>query len=298
MYVANNYLNHGALGVSGSAVLNVSDLYFGGYYGTGSGSLSQNGRINSSQVIFGDSIQASGSFTQSGGTNAITTTLGLGTYTSGSGSYSLSNGLLSSNGEILGSYSLIDAVVYDANYLGTGRFQQTGGTNSTNFVWIGNSSVYQFSGGSLQLNSPGGLQVMSGGTLIGGNGTTLNVPTNSLLDLSGSLISTGSMTVTVAAGSMVIVPSAGFNPNPNGTFQTYSNLGLTHTLGTTLYVAAGQSLSFPGVIVDPVVAQGSLTDPAGDSNGLFLTGGLSISGTGNVNVGSNGESLRPTRPPA
>ena len=93
------------------------------------------------------------------------------------------------------------------------------------------------------------------------------------------------MTVSVAANSMVIVP-AGFNPNT--AFQGYSNLGLTHTLGTTLTVAANQSLSFPGIIADPVAVQGSLFDPASNVNGLFLTGGLTISGTGSVNTGNNG----------
>ena len=290
MYVADEF-SSGSLNVSGSGALSLYSLSVAGYYAIGTGSLSQNGRVNSSQFTVGNSNGASGTFTQSGGTNAITGSFGLGTTTSSSGSYFLTSGLLnnSGNGEFLGSSSLSNAIVYDTGSLGTGLFQQTGGTNSTNFVWIGNGSSYQYGGGTLQLNSPGGLQVMSGGTLNGNNAVTnLYVPANSILDLSGSLVNTGSMTVTVAANSMVITPSAGFNPNPNGTFLSYTNLGLTHTLGTTLSVAAGQSLSFPGVIVDPVNVQGSFVDPGADNNGLFLTGGLTISGTGNVNVGYDG----------
>ncbi len=90
------------------------------------------------------------------------------------------------------------------------------------------------------------------------------MPGNSILDLSGAIVNTGSMNVSVAANSMVIVP-AGFNPA--AAFHTYSNLGLTHTLGTTLTVAANQSLSFPGIVVDPVVVAGSLADPTSDYNG-------------------------------
>ncbi len=275
----------GSYSLSGNGVLNLGSLSLAGANSPGSVSLSQSGQINSSYLSVGGYGEA-GEFAQSGGTNLVAAFVNIGGSPSASGTYSLTNGLLStapSGHEFLGSSSLT------SYYLGFGTaagvFQQTGGTNATGLIWIGAGSVYQFGGGSLQLGSPGGMQVMSGGTLSGGSAVTnLNVPSNSILDLSGSLVNTGNMNVSVAANSLVIVPSLA----TTAAFNSFSNAGLTHVLGTTLTVAAGQSLSFPGIVVDPVAVCGTLSDPAGDANGLVLAGGLTISGSGAVNVGSNG----------
>ena len=166
----------GSASLSGSAVLNLSSMTVANIFNSsGSLSLSQYAQINvSSQVLIGG-VTSSGTLTQSGGTNAIGGSLTLGIY-GGSGSYFLNGGLLKSatggGGEFLGSDSLYDAAINYPGIAGTGLFQQTGGTNNTSLVWVGSGSRYQFSGGAIQLNSSGGLQVMSGGTLDGGNGAT------------------------------------------------------------------------------------------------------------------------------
>ncbi|MGO9110647.1 MAG: autotransporter-associated beta strand repeat-containing protein [Thermoguttaceae bacterium] len=289
--------NTGSCSVAGSGVLNLSGLLVGNNFGSGTFTLGQSGQVilSGSQAGFGGlsigGYWSSGTLTQSAGTvSVVGATYGglvLG-WNQGQGSYVLGGGLLntaaSPSGEFLGQPGIYSAITGSDN--GTGLLQQTGGTNSTTYVFVGSGGRYQFSGGILQLNSPGGLQVTSGGTLDGGNAATaLNVPANSILDLTGTLVNTGSMNVSVATNSIVIVPP-GFNPA--ATFHSFSNLGLTHTLGTTLTIAPNQSLSFPGLICDPVVVRGSLTDPAGDMNGLWLAGGLTLSGTGSVSVGSYG----------
>ena len=288
--------------LSGSGIVNIYGLTVGNS-GSGAFTLSQNAQISArtGEMIGGDI--GAGTFTQTGGTNSSGIILGgnpgYNGGTGGLGTYLLQGGLLvapaASGGEFLGISSLNS--LYSANaylggaatYFGRGFLQQTGGTNSANYIFVGGGSQYQFSGGSLQLSSPGGLQITSGGTLNGGGErTAFNVPGNSILDLSGALVNTQSMSVAVAANSLVIVPS-GFNPA--ATFASYniSPQAVVHTLNTTLSIAAGQSLSVPGLIVDPVSVQGSLSDPSADQSiGLWLSGGLTLSAGGSVNVGSQG----------
>ena len=103
---------------------------------------------------------------------------------------------------------------------------------------------------------------------------------SSIVDLSGTIVNTASTSLTVGANSLVIVP-AGFNPL--AAFTGYSNLGLTHTLGTTLSVPAGQGFGGWGTITDPVNCQGTII--ATSSGAINLAGGLIVSGTGHVDLG-------------
>ena len=90
------------------------------------------------------------------------------------------------------------------------------------------------------------------------------------------------MALTIGPGSLVIVSSA-FN---SGVFQQYTNAGMTHTTGTTLNIAAGQAVSGIGSINDPVICQGRIT--ANPNGSLGLKGGLTLSGSGVVNLGPFG----------
>ena len=73
---------------------------------------------------------------------------------------------------------------------------------------------------------------------MGGTGV-LSVPANSIVDLSaGTLQNTGSMSLSIGPNSLLLVP-AGFNPA--AAFGSYSNLGLTHTVGTTLTISGGRA---------------------------------------------------------
>ena len=70
------------------------------------------------------------------------------------------------------------------------------------------------------------------------------------MDLSsGTWQNLGALSVSMGANSLLIVP-AGFNPSTG--FARYSSLGLTHTLGTTLTVPAGQGFVGSDSISDPV----------------------------------------------
>ena len=121
----------------------------------------------------------------------------------------------------------------------------------------------------------------AGGTLnCGGGSATIVAGSNSIVDLTGSIVNTASTSLVVGPESLLIV-APGFNPAT--AFQSYSNLGLTHTLGTTLTVPAGSGFGGYGTITDPVVCQGTIT--ATPSGAINLTDGLQISGTGQVNLG-------------
>ena len=244
----------GVISLSGSLSLGSGAGATGAYNLCGSGLLSATG---ASEYIGYNGV---GSFTQSGGTNA-TANLYLASQVGSSGSYSLGGGLLCAANEYIG-------------YAGSGSFVQTGGINRAAAVNV-TGGIYQLSAGTLELST---LQ-LAGGTLQGGGVATIVAGSSSIVDLSGAVVNTSSTSLTVGPNSLVIV-SAGFDPA--SAFQNYSNLGLTHTAGTTLTVSAGQGFGGSGTIIDPVDCQGNIA--ATKSGALNLANGLTVSGTGQVNL--------------
>ena len=137
--------------------------------------------------------------------------------------------------------------------------QQTGGLNSAQLVFVGSGGTLQVSGGTLQVS--GGLQ--DWGLLDCGGGTgTISVSSSSIVDLTGSVVNAGINVAQRRPNSLVIVP-AGFNPSQD--FLTYSNSGITHTAGTPLTVAAGQTILGWGTIGDSVNCQARSATAGGPS---------------------------------
>ena len=288
IYLGENVGSSGVYNLSGGAVT-AQDLYPGN---SGTGTFTQSGGTCNLSVslmaavnagssgacnLSGGSLLApwesigyagTASFTQSGGTNTLSGTLYLGNATGSSGSYALSGGCLSTPLEYVGFLP------------GTsGSFQQTGGLNATTTLLIGSGQRYQLSGGTLLLG--GGLA--NGGTVDGGNSPATLIA-NCLVDLSsGAWTNLSGLSLNMGSNSLLIVPP-GFNPATG--LAGYSSLGLIHTAGSTLALAAGQGFTGCGVIADPVNCRGTITCGAGGP--LSLAGGLTLSGSGNVNLGSNG----------
>ncbi len=195
----------------------------------------------------------------------------LGNNSGGNGSY-----VLSASGVLTAS-----AAEYVGNS-GSGTFTQSGGSNSAVLLSIGSLGRYQFSGGTLQV---GGLsnQGVFDGT---GSSGLLSVTGSAFIDFSqAALVNVGSMSVSIGPNSLLLVP-AGFNPAT--TFHTYSNLGLTHVVGTVLAVATSQGFAGFGTLNDFVNCQGTIAAANGSIN---LTGGIVVSGSGNVNLGGAGVSI-------
>jgi autotransporter-associated beta strand protein len=108
---------------------------------------------------------------------------------------------------------------------------------------------------------------------------SLGFSDNTILDLSQStLVNTASLSLSLGANSLLIVP-ASFSPST--ALAGYSNLGLTHTAGTTLNLLPGQQVNGAGNIADFVNCQGSI---AADGGSINVSGGVSVTGTGSVNL--------------
>jgi hypothetical protein len=206
-----------------------------------------------------------GNFTQNGGTESLTNSLYLGFNAGDSGTFSLSgSGRLSAASEFVG---------YNPD--ATAAFLQAGGGNVVSLLSIGSGGTYQLGGGTLQVNG----NLLNQGILSGGSAAAI-LSANGIVDLSGgTLQNLGSISLSISANSLLIVP-AGFNPSTG--FASFSSLGLTHTIGTTLTVAAGQGFGGSGSISDPINCQGSILAASGGA--INISGGLTFSGT--IQLGS------------
>ena len=247
---------------------NLTVGYFGSYAATYSlGSLNGPSLLAAADEYIGDN--GSGSFTQTGGTNSLSSGLYVGD--GGFGTYQLQGGRLAAPAEYIGAG-------------GIGAFTQTGGSNAAANVDI-NGGYYLLnrglllpaSGGTLDVNN-GGLQT-AGGTFDCSAGSVTIVAGNSIVDLSKNVVHTVSASLSVGASSLLIV-APGFDPTK---YAGYTNLGLTHTAGTTLNVSAGTGFGGWGTISDPVTCQGTIAATFGGA--INLTNGLIISGAGQVGLG-------------
>jgi fibronectin-binding autotransporter adhesin len=275
----------------GSYNLSGGSLWSGEQYvgSSGSGTLVQSGGTNSASYLYlgssssgtgtynlsGGSLSSqwqyvgnpgTGVFMQSGGANSVSSRLGLGYASGSSGTYGLS-----------GSGSLWAASEYIGyNPSATALFAQSGGTNSTSYLSIGSGGRYLLAGGTLQLGA-----YLSSGTLDGGNAAgALNTAPNTIVDLSqGAVANTSATVLNVGQGSLLILPAGTSAAN----FGTINGPGMYYTRGTPLVVPPGSGFEGTWTISDPVVCQGSIQANEGSLN---LAVGLSISGTGSVNLGS------------
>ncbi len=285
LFLGDNAAGSATYNLSGSGLL-LSAFSFGEYVGySGTGTFTQSGGTNSmgtlqlganagssGTYILSGSGQVSasiefvgssgtGTFTQSGGTNSVGYELSLGAGTGSGDTYSLS-----------GSGQLLAA----REYVGD-MFQQTGGTNTVSLLSISNRGTYLLAGGTLRVN--GGLLNQG---IFAGSGSPAALSVSGILDLtSGTWQGLGAVSVSMGPNSLLIVPAGS---NPSAGFANYSTLGLTHTLGTTLTVAAGQGFGGWGSISDPVNCQGTIIAAAGGA--INLNGGLMLSDTGTVSLGA------------
>jgi autotransporter-associated beta strand protein len=284
------YSGTGTFTHSGGTNSIANNLYVG-YKSTGNGSysLSGSGQLSASNEFVGYS--GIGSFTQSCGTNSVAYNLAITSISSsaqGQGSYVLNGpGLLtvgqneSIGGGGSGSFTQsagTNSVAAECSIAASGSYTLTSGLQQASYLHL-TGGQYLANGGTIQIN--GGLQIASG-TFSGGGGTTAIVA-NGLVDLSGgSLLQTGSMSLSLSNSSLLILPSSG----TLAAFGNFSNLGLTHTAGTTLNIAASQGFVGWGDINDPVVDQGTIAVPNNPYAGLTLHNGLVLSGSGSVNLGN------------
>jgi fibronectin-binding autotransporter adhesin len=250
-----------------------SYLYVGPYAGSsGRIDLGGTGALSSPYELIG--YAGNGILNQSGGTNSLSLFLYLGYVAASSGTYSLSgNGLLSADTEFIGNS-------------GNGIFSQTGGTNTVGGNAYVSRGYYLLGGGLLECSNSGTLHVANGGVQTAG-GTldcsgfaAITGGTGALLDLTGAVFNTSATTLTIAANSLLIVPND-FNP---ASYKSFSNSGLMAIAGTTVNVSAGTGFGGWGTVANRIACQGTIT--AATDGWINLDDGLSLSGTGQVSLGS------------
>ena len=259
-----------------------------------------------------------GTFTQSGGSNAVNDLFFLGNAAdvfwqcttstrvsspraantstwaiSGTGSFNQSGGTNLVNGLYLGDittasakYSLsgsgsLSAADEYVGYASAGTLTQTGGSNSAAYLNIGSQGRYQLSGGTLQVNS-----LVNQGVLDGSGGYGLLVASSgSIVDLSkGSIVNAGSLALTINTNSLLLLPSG----SSTAAFHSYTSAGLLHDVGTPLTVSSGTGFSGNGSISDHVTCYGTISAASGGA--INLNSGVTVSTTGStagsVNLGS------------
>jgi hypothetical protein len=179
---------------------------------TGSGTMrlyqSYNHPLSAGYEVIG--LYGTGTFQQTTGTNTVTTSLALGSYSGSSGTYNLSGGALSASNEYLGQY-------------GKGTFTQTGGTNSlSQNLWLG----YHTGGiGNYVLSGSGSLSAAY--EVIGYNGTGTFTQTGGTNTLTNNLV------VGEGVGSVSSYTLSGGNLSAGAEYIGWSGIGtFTHTGGT------------------------------------------------------------------
>ncbi|MEI8373857.1 MAG: hypothetical protein WCJ35_13600, partial [Planctomycetota bacterium] len=224
-----------------------------------------------------------GSFTQSGGVNSVipysstySGVLNLGYYSGSSGTYSLSNGQLTTYQTNVGYYS---------SQTCTGIFNQSGGTHTVNYLTVGSTSKYNLTGGLLQITNG----FTDYGTLDFGSGTgKISGAAGSWIDLSQtSILNASRGTMNLGSNSVLVVP-AGFTPNT--AFGGFTTGGLVHQAGTTLTIPLGYNISLPQEFMDNMEVQGTLT--TANNAELVVNHSLTISSgtvsTPSVQIGTTG----------
>ena len=233
-----------------------STLYVGGWTypeigGSGTYNLSGNGLLSASGENVG--MNGTGTFTQSGGTNNISSTLYVGgSYYSeigGSGTYNLSgNGLLSASGENVGMNA-------------TGTFTQSGGTNTTNLT-LGTEAG---SGGTYNLN--GGLLILS--SLSQGSGSAAFNFSGGTLQASSSFSTSLPMTLGTSGGGATS-NTAGYTVTLSGSLSGPGSLTLNDTLGTGTLILTASNTYTGGTTIN----LGTLQLGNGTANNGYVKGNI------------------------
>ena len=252
----------------------VNDTLYIGSSGIGTYELSGAGMLRTGTEYVG--YKGSGSFTQTGGIHTVAGTLYIGGYTSSMGTCRLNGaGQMSAGSESIGSVS-------------AGTFIQTTGTNTTGLLSIGAQGLYQFSGGALQVTS--GLALAGTLDFMGGNGALTAV--GSIVDLTGGTVRNMSGARLIITGTnSLLIAKQGFDPAT--AFAGYSNEGFTLIVGTPLVIPEGSGPTWSGTLPTFVDCRGTLTATAGQ--GLNITGGMLVSGTGYADLGSGSVTFSGTR---
>ncbi len=280
----NEYVGEGGNGTftqsGGTNTITGNGVYVGYRNASGNYTLSGIGSLTApAEYIggFGDDAGACiGTFTQTGGTNTITSNLTLAAGRGSSASYTLSNGTLA----FLQQQTTAEYIGVEGN----GTFTQTGGTNagSNCNIYLGGSNG---SNGFYSLSGNGTLKMNNETVGTTGNGTFSQTGgSNSVIALSlGNISGTSLGTYTLSGNGTLNASNETINPS-----TTFTQTGGTNTISNSLlFDGFGNSTSSYSL------SNGSLTAAAeylGANNGVFgsLTANSSFSQSGGTNTITTG----------
>jgi hypothetical protein len=241
-------------------------------------------------------LNGTGTFTQTGGSNALTSALTVGVFSGSSGTYNLSGtGILSANEDIVGGNA-------------AGLFNQSGGTNTVNILDVGfnpnSTGTYLLSGGTVNVQTvsvgdgdPGvkGVLSVSGSGLMNVTGTLMTVNTPGTgITLSGGTINTAALNVngtaslfkwtggTLGLTAGVTFDSAAASTSTSVAFGSSLTLGSNQTLNVTGNEGVGHVAAFSLTVNGGQnVVSGILTVDASSGTSTYtLSNGGSLAANG------------------
>jgi hypothetical protein len=215
----------------------------------------------------GNGTQSGGTFTQSGGSNQVTSLI-MAAGSSATASYTLSSGTLNASfNEQVG-------------YAGTATFNHSNGTNSANWVSIGSTTgangTYSISGGTLNAGN-----IYVGGDYVGAGGTgTLTISSSSVVNVTGgvSIFNTPGSKVNFSSGTLA-----------TGAIDVQGIPSLFNWTGGTLEITKDVAWDSGGLPVSTSVIFGSSL-ALSSSRTLRVDGNETIGGNGSFNLTLNGGS--------
>lgn len=262
-----------SLGVSGT----LSVGHDGGS-GAGAAALGAGRVLSSRYLVVGQN--AGGVFTQSGGSNAVTAALRVGSEAGSSGTYKLTGGTVSGPNTVVGRY-------------GTGAFVQDGGTHRPDYLYLG---YYAGSSGSYSL---GGGALEAGTEFIGEASMGTFTQTGGVNTLTYTLYlgyeSAGNGQYTLSSGSVAASSlyagkyGTGTFTQSGGTVEIENLLYIAESTGSSgAYTLQGGSLSSTSEYVGYHGA-GGIVQTGGTNTTLGLYLGGSANGTGTYLLSGNGD---------
>lgn len=270
--------NAGSVNVGTSLAVGISPGATGAYTLAGSA-----GTITT-PLMFVGAEGGAGLFVQTAGSVAVNGLLTVGNFPGSTGTYSLAGGTLTST-------SVATSIPEVIGYSGTGRMNQTGGTNQvTGDVRIaanaGGTGTYNLSGGLFNINGNIGIGHAAAGTL-NQTGGTLAVSAGLYVGSTPGAIGTfdlGAGTVTAASefvgadGDGTVNQSGGTNTASNSvTVQSGAGVGIYNLSGTGVLTANGTGLLNSGTFN---LLGGTVNGAGPLVNQALMTGNGTIAGTG------------------
>lgn len=207
---------------------------------------------------------------QDAGSLVVGEELGLGISARATGRYELSGGTLESGTTRLG-FVEGGGAIYD----GHGTFVQTGGSNTINTLDITMNGLYEYSGGTLTVDS----RYENNGTFdFLGSASEVVFGDTATVDLrTGTVANAASATFSGGANAIVLVP-VGFDPST--VVGNYQLGGVVVEDGSPVVIDAGTTLTTAGTFDLPFTVRGTLDTAPGSS--LRLVGGVDVESGGSV----------------